>query len=466
MPERFMMLPPQGAAAPTRYAWRTPVIAAGFAALAAILVAVMLRQPLYGVATLYGAAVMMIAWRRPDVSLILIFASAALASDVSQGALAKFSIAEVNLVLALPAFYFWGLVRRKLPTTGPIALPVALYLGVCLYASWIHWRGEDALISLIQMGVYLVFVVAIFANFARKAEDLLRCLFGLVVTGVAVACAALATNFTFLDQNKNGLGDLIASALQVTVILLLATEAGNRRRKYLLTAALVVLTAGLVLSLSRGSWLGTLSGLIMIFALRREFRALLRLFLVVGPIILVCWFSLPQDLQAYSTGFGRDRYNINARYESVDLAERYFVQSPVYGAGVGLRKEYDATNTPLMILAETGVLGLLGFLLIHAAFYRMVWFTQKRLPVQHPLHPLLCVGAALLIARFMHGMVDHYWTRGVLMTSWAAVGMTTAACLAVHQRIASGAPVDQRIASGAPVREQAEACQKEPNPAA
>ena len=429
-----MMLPPQNLITPTRYALRTLAITAGFVLLAALMVLLTLRQPLIGAGALYVTAVMTLSWRRPDLALALIFSSAVVASDVSNGAFAKFSIAEVNLVLALPAFYLLGLTRKRLPTTGPIAIPVAFYLGVCLYSALIHWLDQDAANSLTQMVVYLVFVVAIFTNFAPRPEDLIRCLFALVIAGVGVAVCSLATNFRFLDQNKNGLGDVIASALQVAVILLLATKPENHRRRSLLVTALAILTIGLVMSLSRGSWLGALSGVVVIFSLRREFKALLKLFLIIGPIAAICWLSLPQDLQDYSTGFGRDRYNINARYDSVDLAVGYFVKSPIYGMGVGLRKEYDATNTPLMILAETGVLGLFGFLLIHVAFYRMVWITQRRLPVWHPLHPLLCVGSALLIARFMHGMVDHYWTRGVLMTSWAAVGMTTAACIAVRQR--------------------------------
>ena len=419
---------------PARLTLRIWGIALSFAVLAALLVRVALIEPLYAGAAIYVLAFVTLSWRRPDLALMVIFASATMAADVSQGAFAKFSIAEANLVLALPAFYFHCIVRKRNPSNGPIAIPVALYFGVCLFSSYNHWLGQDALISLLQMFIYLVLVVAIFANFAQSDAHLLRCLFAIVISGTGVAIGALATNFRFLGENKNGLGDLIASTLQVTVILFLATGAADRRRKYWLMAAMGILTVGLVFSLSRGSWLGTLCGLLVIFALRREFKTFFKLVLVLAPIIAVCWFSLPQDLQAYSTGFGKDRYNINARYESVDLAQRYFVKSPVYGTGVGLRKEYDATNVALMVLAETGVLGLGAFLLIHGAFFRMVWITQKKLSVSDPLHPLLCVGAALVLARLMHGMVDHYWTRGVLMTAWAAAGMTTAAYLAVRRR--------------------------------
>jgi O-antigen ligase len=429
-----MIFQQQPTLTPIRFTLRTGAIAFGFSLLAALLVCLALKEPLYAGIALYVPAYIALSWRRPDIALMMIFASAALSADVSHGVFAKFSMAEANLVLALPAFYFHCILRKRIASNGPIAIPVALYFGVCLYSSYNHWLGQDALISLLQMFIYLVLVVAMFANFAIEEKHLLHCLFATVIAGTGVAVLALATKFSFLDQGKNGLGDMIASTLQVTVILFLATADNNRQRRFWLIAAMSVLTVALVLSLSRGSWLGCLCGLLMIFALRREFKKFLMLILVLAPIIAICWFSLPQDLQEYSTGFSKDNYTINARYESVDLAQRYFVKSPIYGTGVGLRKEYDATNIALMVLAETGVLGLFTFLLIHAAFFRMVWVTQKRLSVSDPIHPLLCVGAALVLARLMHGMVDHYWTRGVLMTAWAAAGMTTAAYLAVRRR--------------------------------
>ncbi len=403
-------------------------------AAAATAAAIMLPQPkgvMFVGAAIYVATYIYLTWKRPDIALLLVYAGASVASDVSNGLFAKFSISEANLVLALPAFYLYCIRRKQVAWVGPIAVPVAIYLAVSLLSSAINWRGYDALISLIQMALYLVIAVSVFANFAVKPEHLLRSLYAMVIAGCGATVWALVFHYPL---GKNGTGDLIASTLQVAIILLLATESRNTRRKFLLIAALILLTIGLVFSLSRGSWLGALSGIIVMFTLRREFKSLFRLLLLLIPIAVVCWMSLPQDLKAYSTGVGKDRMNIELRYQSVDIAKKYFYESPVYGTGVGLRKEYDATNIALMVLAETGVAGLFGFALIHFAFYRMVWVTQKRLPVKDALHPLLCVGAALVLARLMHGMVDHYWTRGVLMTAWASAGMTTAAYFAVCRR--------------------------------
>ena len=43
------------------------------------------------------------------------------------------------------------------------------------------------------------------------------------------------------------------------------------------------------------------------------------------------------------------------------------------------------------------------------------------------LFSLLCIGGALVLDKFVHGMVDHYWSRGAIMAAWASAGMATRA---------------------------------------
>ena len=107
----------------------------------------------------------------------------------------------------------------------------------------------------------------------------------------------------------------------------------------------------------------------------------------------------------------------------------------MFGVGVGLRKEYDATNIVWLTLAETGVLGLGAFLLLHAGILRMVWTTQRHLHRSDPLFSAAALGAALVTGKFIHGLVDHYWSRGPLLISWAAAGMATHAYFAVRGRL-------------------------------
>jgi len=399
------------------------VAAVALALLAAALSWLALHQLLFAAAVLYVAGFLLVASRYPGIALMLIFASAPFQNDLSGGGGAKFSIAEVNLVLTLPILYVRGLVQKQRPRVGPVLVPVLLYFTVCVFSSMIHWLGQTALISLFQMLLYFVVVVGVFCAFAPDPRQYWYAFNALVAVGVFLAIAGLVTNYWFIGLNKNGIASSLTCCFLVGVEMLLS--ASSRRRRQVLSAALLVIGVGLLFSLSRGAWLGTTAGVFFIFALRRRLALLLRICLFLVPLLAVFWFTLPPASREYATGFGQNHYNIKLRYESVDVAQGYFEQSPIYGMGVGLRKEFDATNVLLMTLAETGVLGAAALLLIHFAYFRMIWQAQKRVARSEALFSLLCIGGALVLDKFVHGMVDHYWSRGAIMAAWASAGMAT-----------------------------------------
>lgn len=392
---------------------------------AVILVKLVLVSLLIPAAILYVVAFGFVSYYYPGAALMLIFASAPFQNDLSGGGGAKFSIAEINLLLTLPVLYLRCLVQKLRLHVGPILIPVLLYFTVCLYSSAIHWLGPVALISLVQMFLYLVVVVCIFCVFVTDIRQYWAGFYCLVGVGVFLAVAGMVTNYWFIGLNKNGIAASLACCFLVTTELILSAPTARLRR--VLLAALGVITLGLLFSLSRGAWLGTLCGVVLIFTLRGRLLLLVKIFVCLLPLLAVFWFTLPQHSRDYTTGFGTEHYNIKLRYESVDMAEGYFHQSPVFGMGVGLRKNYDATNLLLLTLAETGVLGTAALLLIHAVFFGMIWRAQKRIARSEMLFSLLCIGGALLLNKFVHGMVDQYWSRGAVMAAWAGAGMATRA---------------------------------------
>jgi putative inorganic carbon (HCO3(-)) transporter len=240
-----------------------------------------------------------------------------------------------------------------------------------------------------------------------------------------------------LGLHKNSLGGSLACALIVAVELWMAADCPLR--KWLLGISLALIGGGLLMSLSRGGWLGAVAGLSMIFLLRRDFRLLLRIGLLLIPVIVVLWASLPEGSREYVTSFeAKGQNNIQTRLDDYALARHYFDTSPIYGIGVQLRKQSDATNVVLFTLAETGVLGLITFGLLYAAFFRAVWQMRSKVLPTDPLFSLYAVGSALLVARLAHGMVDHYWGRGPTFMAWAAFGMFVAVFTAVRQREYAG----------------------------
>lgn len=397
--------------------------------VALALASLIIVQPLIAVGVVYAIGFWCLAWHYPHMALMLIFALAPFQTDIGGGPV-KLSFAEIHLGLTVPVLLTRNWIERRPILLGPTAIPIALYFVVCLFSSFQNWRST-APTSLIQQLLYMVLAVGIFSSLAIDKNDFKLALNGLVCVGVFMALMGMATNYSFLGYNKNGIGASLACCLLVCLELWFSAD--RPTAKYLLGIAMTIIGVGLIFSLSRGAWLGASIGAVFIVCMRRQFRLLLRTGLILVPLIIVCWKMMPESSKQYATGIDREKnYNIKLRYESVDIAKDYFQQNPIYGMGVGLRKEYDATNVEWLTLAETGVLGLSAFLLIHVVFLRLVWTTRRHFPQTDIRYSLLAIAAALMLYKFIHGSVDHYWSRGAITPAWASVGMAVYAYYAAR----------------------------------
>ena len=378
---------------------------------------------------LYAIIFLIACYQKPKLALLLVIASAPFNYDISAGGPFHFSLAEVNLILTALVF----VLRGRSIVMGPLAIPSAGYLGIGLLSSALNWRATS-LASLIQMVIYMILAVVIFTSLVSNARDFRWALRGVLVSGFVLACAVIVkrTGYVF-DLHKNAVGTSLACCVIVAAELWFSsTKAGSRN---ILSVILLVLIAGLFFTLSRGAWLGAACGLFVLLAIRREVRLLMRISVVMIPVIALCWIFLPEKGKTYATDLSEGNWNIKMRFESIDLARKYFQKDRLLGVGVGLRKEYDATNVVWLTLAETGVLGFGAFLCLHFALLRMVWRTQRHLHRKDPLFSAAALGAALVTGKFVHGLVDHYWSRGALMITWAAAGMATHAYLVTRRRL-------------------------------
>ena len=373
---------------------------------------------LYIAGALYAVIFWAVGYRNPGVPLMLIFATAPLQNDISGGGPLRFSFTEINILLSVPLLLF----RRCRPLTlGPLNRGIVFYLFVSLACTLVHWRNTS-LVCLVQMVLYLVVAVLVFYALPRNEDDYRLALYGLILFSVALAATVLVKRSGYVwNLHKNGVGASLAAALIVCTEMWFAAR-GVRKR--LLSGALLIMAAGEFFSLSRGAWLGSIVGISILIAMRGQFRLLLRVCLVMIPLIAICWAYLPDSSKDYTTSFdSKENFNIKMRYASVDIASQLYHSSPAIGCGVGLRKEYDATNLIMCTLAETGIVGLAALLFLHWEVLRVTWRTQKHLERTGVLYSGTALGCALVFSRFLHGMVDHYWGRGANSIVWSAVGM-------------------------------------------
>lgn len=383
-----------------------------------------LTSPLIGLGLLYAIMFVIVTWRWPEIALVLTVALSPFQQDLSIGAPVRFSIAEINMALTFPIFLLRNCVLRIPIRIGPLFWPLAAWFALCILASLPNW-SKTTTVSIAQMALYLVIAVMMFSSFARKIEYLLWPLRVLVVVCTGLALLVLATGSGYLfGLHKNGTGGSLACGLIVCGEFYFAATDQKRRRRYAIAGAIIAM--GLISTLSRGGWIGAFMGLVTIIAMRRQYALLVRLSVLMAPVILIAWFMLPQEHREYATSLDPNRYNIQARYDMLAFANSHFQSSPIWGVGVGLRKQYDATNVAMLTLAETGIIGLALLLYLHAVVLNMVRHTVKHLPRSHRFYSLCALAAALVVARLMHGMVDHFWGRGPITICWATVGMAVA----------------------------------------
>jgi hypothetical protein len=305
---------------------------------------------------------------------------------------------------------------------GPLTVPMILWFGTCTCASMLHYLGPVAVVSIVQMVLYMIVGVVVFGFGTEDRRDLRTCLYALVAVTTVMACAALCGHpaSDVLGQTKNGAGASIGSGLVICVELWLSGPPGQRRW---LMAAMVVLTAGMLFTLSRGAWLGAIAGIAVVVVARGQVWRVGKLLLAFVPVAVICWSLLPPDKREYTFSFDVGHENIRLRYVSAEYAKTFIRQSPVIGMGVGLRKLYDATNVVLLTLAEVGVIGMAMLVLVHWVFFQTVWRASRLVPPADPRYTFLILGAAMVMSKVTHGMVDHFWGRGEFCIAWSAAGM-------------------------------------------
>src|SRR5207248_8807506 len=120
--------------------------------------------------------------------------------------------------------------------------------------------------------------------------------------------------------------------------------------------------AGVLLSLSRASWLGLAAGLLLIGALR--YRRILALGALVGLVALASPIGqelIVRFISGFSTADRATAFRVGEYANALTLLARY----PILGIGFGVSPDIDVTagvsSVYLLVAEQTGVLGLAAF---------------------------------------------------------------------------------------------------------
>lgn len=372
-----------------------------------------------------AAAMWVVAIRAPAAAFAVIFAAAPWYYDVGNGEV-QVTLADILLVAVVPVFLFRRLRSAQPLVLDPIVIAIGGYVAACGLTTVANSITPVAVQNLVQMLLYVVVVVAVFGYGILRPDELDLAYWSYVVSVTFIACAVLGTGEMFvLGLHKNAVGGVLSIGVVIATHLLLHSR--ERGHSVLLPSLLLFLiSAALVISASRGAWVGAIVGVAAILVVYKKRMLAMRLSVALAIVAGIGWVLMPEERREYATNLDRGAWNIKLRYESADYAWQLFQQSPLLGHGLQLRDGYDATNLVLLTLAESGVLGFVALTFMLFTFGRCAIVMSRRIPVGTSHFSLLAIGIGLIVCKAGHGMFDHYWGRG-LTVPWAGVGMLLAA---------------------------------------
>jgi hypothetical protein len=401
------------------------------------------ETPLPALALVYCSLFMFLVWTRPQIALTGIIAVTPFVQDLGGGLPIKFSLAEIHLLLAFIVYVVKGVLTRSIRFLGPLTVPVTIYLAVLTWTSLRSGLEQEDIKALVQTFVTCGVTVAVFANMVPDTESMVRSFMWLPIFCLPIALLEILTgSFNVFGLHKNSIGGSLAAGV-VILANLWYSRLDFAGQRYLILL-LLILGGGLLLSLSRGAWIGTIVGLTVSGLLWGRITFVIRTLIAAVPVLLVLWFLLPSEKREYATGFQADRWNIKMRVKTQENLQEIVTKEPVFGVGIGLRKQIDATNFVLVTLAESGAFGLVSIVFVFGTIVTIgVRVCRSGTQKSFVLCGALAVG--LLACKVGHGMVDHFWGRGNGTVVWASIGLLLAAEKKVMARRRKRFQVSERM---------------------
>ncbi len=198
--------------------------------------------------------------------------------------------------------------------------------------------------------------------------------------------------------------------------------------------ALILATVGicLVLTFSRGSFIGLGVALVVLALLRyRRLGLLLLLALLLIGLLPVTQTYVQHFIQGLRGEDLATQMRFGEYRDALTLIGRY----PIFGVGFAGSPDIDTyvsvASVYLLMAVEMGVVGLTAFLVVMAVLFYRAWQAWHRLPRETLLEPLWWGFHAAIVGALVGGIFDHYFFNLNFQHSvaffWLFVGLATVA---------------------------------------
>lgn len=252
----------------------------------------------------------------------------------------------------------------------------------------------------------------------------------------------------------------------IPLMLALALAAGSGRARILYGAAAAFGFAGIIMTLSRGAWVGLPVSLSIVAVgmihKRRLTWSMLRgaaLVIMAGAVVLSIFLPTIHKRLTH-TDYTSAQSRIPLNRATLSLVEQY----PVFGVGLNnfqeVFKGYDRTgysrrfagyshivhNLYLFVLAEVGVVGFAAFIAFFAACLLTAVLSAPRAPP--PRRAILIGVGSGLVAHLIHGLFDPGFKASFGVSTLVAVLVGLVGCVSLLERRDRSVRDDFRNESG------------------
>jgi len=392
------------------------------------------------------------------------------------------------LVTALIWLWFFLLIQEKdQKPTFPLAVPILLYLGISALSLVKATNPYEGIFALSQEAVY-IFLFWVVVNHVRSGEKIENILLWAIPSATIVSLIGIYQRFggdipglvniampgsTF--GNKNTAAQYILLLLPIPYLFVISTADRQKERLFAICAAII--TTYFLYTGTRAAWAGAIVAslvIVVFFRLKKPLAetqianikarlsdkkislACITFFVtamnVIPPFIVPDWnlTGFPSPAGQFSTALelDEDRSFLN-RLAMAANTLKMFEDHPMLGVGKGNFKimypfyaasvikdpEFnpelqprEAHNDYIQLLAETGTLGFLSFLLIVFVIARRVWIS---IAGKNEIHSMLLIVtlAFSIIAILVEASLDFPFELPISFCFlWLFAGLTWVIC--------------------------------------
>ena len=375
-------------------------------------------------------------------------------------ALAPFLNTTYNIAIAVTcilSFVARMLFKKDLHISKtPFSIATFVFALIILFNIFISMSPVGSTLVIV---VYIVFMLLYFvlASLIKGKQQLVAICSVLVFTGFVISLYGIyqyfwgvPTNYAWVDKkmfsnvsvrvysvfsNPNVLGEYLVLIIPIAVGMLFVRK--DKLEKVIYTGMSLVMLTCLLLTLSRGAWLGMLVALGIFVFLKDK-----RLIVLGVTALLTLPFILPPSVISRFSSIGNLKESSSAYRYSVWLGSIGVIKDFwIAGIGVGTKAfeliypgysvagasfALHSHNFYLQLMIETGVVGFVVFLLVLLAFYKNMFSTVRK-SGDNTLSTLAISVISAMSGYLFYGIFDNSWYdfRMVLMF-WiiAGIGMS------------------------------------------